>query len=170
LRCRRGSFTVDTLIHDTLGVVSRINSLVDQFRVKNFFIIFIQHDGSQWDANKLNTEEWELLDELEVHPSGLIIGKTANDSFYNSELESTLHQHNINEILITGCATDFCVEAKIQSAMTKYYHITVVEDGHTNGERLNISAKDVIAHYNWTWKHMIPTKGSLKVMGYENIT
>ena len=132
-------------------------------------MIFIQHDGSQWDVYKPNTEEWELLDELEVQSSDLIVSKTANDSFYKSKLELTLNEHNINKILITGCATDFCVESTVQSAITKDYDITIVENGHTTGERPNISAKDVIAHYNWIWQNMIPTKGSLKVLSSENI-
>ena len=50
-------------------------------------MIFIQHDGSQWNVYKPNTEEWKLLDELEVLPSDLILSKTANDSFYKSTLE-----------------------------------------------------------------------------------
>lgn len=166
---QKGSFAPDTPRYDTNGVVSRITSLAEHFRSHNFPVIFIQHDGSQWDVYRPNTEEWALLDELEVKPTDLIISKTANDSFYKSELESILHQHNVNEILITGCATDFCVESTIQSAITRDYHITVVEDGHTTGERPNITAKDVIAHYNWIWKNMIPTKGSLKVLSYDNI-
>ncbi|MDP4679752.1 MAG: isochorismatase family protein [Cyclobacteriaceae bacterium] len=114
-------------------------------------MIFIQHDGSQWNVYKPNTEEWKLLDELEVLPSDLILSKTANDSFYKSTLESKLLELNVKELYITGCATDFWVESTIQSAITKEYHITVVEDGHTTGERLNLSAKDVITYYNWIW-------------------
>jgi nicotinamidase-related amidase len=166
---QKGSFTPDTPRYDTEGVVSRINSIAEHFRSHNFPVIFIQHDGSQWDVYKPNTEEWELLDELEVKPSDLIVSKIANDSFYKSKLESILNEHNINEILITGCATDFCVESTVQSAITKDYDITIVEDAHTTGERPNISAKDVIDHYNWIWKNMIPTKGLLRVLSSENI-
>ena len=66
-------------------------------------------------------------------------------------------------MFITGCATDFCVESTIQSALTKDYNITVVSDGHTTGERPHLAAVKVIEHYNWVWNNMIPTKGKIDV-------
>lgn len=66
-------------------------------------------------------------------------------------------------MFITGCATDFCVESTIQSALTKDYNITVVEDGHTTGERPHLIPQQVIEHYNWVWQNMLPTNGQIKV-------
>ena len=76
---------------------------------------------------------------------------------------------NVNELLITGCATDFCVESTIQSALTKEFDIIVVEDGHTTGDRPHLKAEKVIEHYNWVWQNMIPTKGKIKVKNFEKI-
>jgi nicotinamidase-related amidase len=75
----------------------------------------------------------------------------------------------IDELFITGCATDFCVESTIQSALTKDYNITVVSDGHTTGDRLNFTAEKVIEHYNWVWQNMIPTKGKIEVKDFDQI-
>lgn len=63
----------------------------------------------------------------------------------------------VKELYITGCATDFCVEATVQSALAKHYDVTVVADGHTTAERPYLSAEKVNEHYNWVWQHMIPT-------------
>jgi len=51
----------------------------------------------------------------------------------------------------------------------KNYTITVVEDGHTTGERPNLKAEQVIKHYNWVWRNMIPTEGQIKVEKTEQI-
>ena len=72
-------------------------------------------------------------------------------------------------MFITGCATDFCIESTIQSALTKDYNITIVEDGHTTGERPHLKAEKVIEHYNWVWKNMISTEGKIKVEKTEKI-
>ena len=96
----------------------------------------------------------------------IFINNYANDVFYKSQLQQKLTELNVDELFITGCATDFCVESTIQSALTKDYHITVVEDGHTTGERPNLEAKKVIDHYNWVWQNMIPTKGNIQVKPY----
>lgn len=75
----------------------------------------------------------------------------------------------IDELLITGCATDFCVESTIQSALSKDYNITVVADGHTTGDRPHLKAEQVIEHYNWVWQNMIPTKGKIEVKTFKEI-
>src|SRR5690606_14848216 len=105
----------------TNGVVGRINELAELFREMNFPVIFIQHDGTGKGAFEKFTQEWELLDSLTVESTDILIDKYANDVFYNSDLQSKLTTLKTTEIFITGCATDFCVESTVQSALTKDY-------------------------------------------------
>lgn len=160
---QKGSFTEQTPRHNTEGVVNIINILADQFREVDLPVIYVQHDGTQMNEFLPNTMAWELLDELKVEPTDIFINKYANDVYYKSELQNMLNKLNVNELIITGCATDFCVESTIQSALTKDYNIVVVEDGRTTGDRPNLEAKQVINHYNWVWEHMLPTKGNIQV-------
>lgn len=166
---QKGSFTPKTPRFDTDGVVNRINALADLFRKSGFPIIYIQHDGTGTGEFTKNTSEWELLDVLNVEQSDMLIDKYANDVFYKSALQSALSALNATELFITGCATDFCVEATVQSALTKDYRITVVSDGHTTGDRPHLKAEKVIEHYNWVWQNMIPTKGGIEVKTFEQI-
>jgi len=160
---QKGSFTPNTPRYDTKGLLSRINELTKLFREHNFPILFIQHDGTQANEFIPNTNEWKLLDDLIIESNDIFINKYANDVFYNSKLQSKLIELDANELYITGCATDFCIEATVQSALTKDYNIIVVENGHTTGDRPHLNAEKVIEHYNWVWKNMIPTKGEIKV-------
>ncbi len=166
---QKGSFTPKTPRFDTTGVVSRINALAKQFRETGLPVIFIQHDGTAMNEFIPNTNEWELLDDLKKAPTDVFINKYANDVFYKSQVQQTLIELNIDELYITGCATDFCVESTIQSAITKDYNITIVEDGHTTGDRPNLNAKKVIDHYNWVWQNMIPTKGKIVVKPFAEL-
>ena len=166
---QKGSFTAKTPRFDTEGVVSRINILSEQFRNSNSPVIFIQHDGSSMNEFIPNTTEWELLDEIKVKKSDIFIDKYANDVFYNSLLLSRIKELNIDDLYITGCATDFCVESTIQSALTKDFNIVVVKDCHTTGDRPHLKAEQVIEHYNWVWSNMIPTKGKIEVLSFEEV-
>lgn len=166
---QKGSFTSKTPRFDTSGVVKRINGLAQLFRQLDFPVIYIQHDGTGTGEFEKNTKEWELLDDLKVEETDLVIDKYANDVFYNSKLQPILTELNVTELLITGCATDFCVESTVQSALTKDYIIKVVEDGHTTGERPHLTAEKIIEHYNWVWRNMVPTKGRIIVENYEQI-
>lgn len=166
---QKGSFTPKIPRFDTGGVVKRINKLASIFRELNFPVIFIQHDGTGTGEFEKSSTAWENLDELIVETSDILIDKYVNDVFYKSNLQSKLNELDIDELFITGCATDFCVESSIQSALTKDFNVTVVADGHTTGERAHLKAEKVIEHYNWVWQNMIPTKGKLEVKNFEQI-
>jgi len=166
---QKGSFTSETPRFDSKGVIERINSLARIFRESNYPVIFIQHDGTKENEFIPTTTEWELLDELEVESTDLLLNKYANDSFYRSKLSQILSELNVSELYITGCATDFCVESTIQSALVHDYLITIVSNGHTTADRPHLKAEKVIDHYNWVWKNMIPTKGKIEVFDYHEI-
>lgn len=166
---QKGSFTSVTPRFDAEGVVRRINKLSKMFREIGDLVIYIQHDGVQYNCFVPGTTEWEILDDLVIEKSDLILAKTVNDSFYETTLEGKLRKLGINELVITGCATDFCVESTIQSALVKDFNITVVSDAHTTADRPHLSAKKIIEHYNWLWTEMIPTRGKIKVIEAANL-
>ena len=103
------------------------------------------------------------MDTLAIETKDILIDKNANDVFYNAKLLSILEELKVTELVITGCATDFCVESTVQSALTKDFDIRVVSNGHTTGERPNLTAQQVLEHY------MIPTKGQIRVASSESI-
>ncbi|RZK00799.1 MAG: cysteine hydrolase [Flavobacterium sp.] len=163
-----GNFTPYERCYDTLGLIDRINALSDYFRTNNDKVIIIQHDGSKENCYLPQTEEWELLPELTKSVDDIVVSKTANDSFYNTELALIIEQNNINELIITGSATDFCVDATVKSALTKDYQVTVIADAHTASDRPFISAETVINHYNWLWADFTPTKFKINVITSED--
>jgi nicotinamidase-related amidase len=162
------SFTPKTPRFDSEGVIQRINKLSNKFRLAGDKVIFIQHDGTKEGFCKPDTVEWEILSSLDIKSEDLIISKTANDSFYKTTLKEDLTNLGINELIITGCATDFCVDSTIKSALVNDFNIIVIKDGHTTADRPNLNSKQVIDHYNWIWSEMTPTKGTIKVIDFDN--
>ena len=158
------SFTPETLRHDTTGVVKRINMLSNHFRKKGQQVIIVQHDGSKHGFCKRGTEEWEILDEIEIHEEDVILPKTANDTFYKTELKAMLQKLAVDTVVVTGCATDFCVDATVKGALVSDFNVKVISDAHTTADRAQILAKDAIAYFNWLWSESIPTKGKIKVL------
>jgi Amidases related to nicotinamidase len=162
------SFTSKTPRFDTEGVIQRINKLSHKFRLAGDKVVFIQHNGTKEGFCIPNSVEWEIISSLDIKPDDLIISKTANDSFYRTTLKEELLKLEIHELIITGCATDFCVDSTIKSALVNDFNIIVIKDGHTTTDRPNLKAKQVIDHYNWIWSEMTPTKGRIKVIDFDN--
>lgn len=162
------SFTTETPRYDAINVIKRINKLSALFRQKGDLVIYIQHDGSAMGFCKPETKEWEILDSLVREPNDIILPKTANDAFYNTNLEQFLKENKIDELVITGCATDFCVDATVKGGITKDFNITVISDAHTTADRDNITAKQVIDHYNWIWSEYLPTQGKITLAPFND--
>ena len=162
-----GLFKPDNPRYDAEGVVQRINTLSGYFRKNGDKVIFVQHDGTKEGEFIPGTQDWEILPSLTRMPSDMILRKTANDAFYKTELEQMLHDDGIQEIAITGCATDFCVNATIQSGLNYDFRVFVIKDGHTTADRPHLTAEQVIQHYNWRWENMIPTGGLIKVVSLD---
>ena len=159
-----GSFTPYSARHNTMSVIENINLIAAHFRKNGNKIIFIQHDGSKENCFVPNTPEWQLLPELAQFSTDTFINKTANDSFYETNLEEILAENNITNLVITGCATDFCVDSTIKSALTKDYKVTVIADAHTTASRPYVDAVNLINHYNWLWSETTAAKHKIEVI------
>ncbi len=158
-----GSFTPRTARHDTDGLVARLNSLAGRVRQSSGTVIFVRHDGPDGDAHHPSQPGWHILPELEILRGDEIMAKTACDSFLGTELENILRANDIGELIITGCATDFCVDTTVRSALARGYPTIAPSDGHTTADRPHLNAAQIIAHHNAIWANFIAPGGSARV-------
>lgn len=166
---QKGSFQPKSIRYKADGIIDNINELLSMFRSLNLPVVYIQHDGTgSGEFVKYNTD-WEILDELNLKDDDNCVDKYANDVFYNSKLSDLLDKLNVKDIWVTGCATEFCVESTIQSALSKDYNVNVVEDGHTTADKPHLQASEIINHYNWVWRNMLPTKGKVDVISTKQV-
>jgi nicotinamidase-related amidase len=161
---QKGMFTKETPRYDSDHIIRNINQIAEKIREKNGYVIIIQHDGNATEGYEPNSEEWELIQEIPRNEHDVIIHKTACDAFYNTELEKYLHKHRIKTLIITGCATDYCVDTTIRAATSKDYSVIVPNDGHTTADRPFLKAEDVIRHHNWIWENLILPRKNLNVI------
>jgi nicotinamidase-related amidase len=163
-----GSFRLSKR-YDETGIVKRINKIADIFRKNKKPVIFIQHDGTKENYLHTGTEDWKILPELKQAEFDLYIKKEANDSFYRTKMSTMLENYKIDHLYITGCATDFCVNATVHSALVKDFNLTIVKDCHTTADRPNINAEENIKFHNWLWGNMTPTKGKIRIKNSNDI-
>jgi nicotinamidase-related amidase len=144
--------------HDLQGVIERINLLTATVREQSGKVIWIRHCGNTGDDFEPHTEGWSLLPELSCHRDDLVIEKTLNDPFVRTSLQETLQRIAPDRILVTGWATDLCVDATIRSAISNDYHVVVVSDGHTVSDRPDLDAASVIRYHHWVWGALITNR------------
>jgi nicotinamidase-related amidase len=156
-----GLFEGEPPRHDAQGTVRRINAVARAVRATGGIVIFIQHEDK---VMKPNSDAWQLLPALERSEADLTVRKKACDSFYRTELAHLLEQRGVKMLIITGCATDFCVDTTVRAAASRDYAVVVVQDGHTTKDRSHLDAVTIITHHNWLWANLILPEGEVKVM------
>ena len=144
--------------HNLKGVVDRINALAEKVRREGGKIIWIRHCGNAGDTFERHTTGWEFLPDLIRRYDDLVVEKTLNDPYVGTKLRETLARMQPRRVLVTGWATDFCVDATVRSTVSHDHHVVAVSDGHTLSDRPHLSAAAVIAHHNWLWSGLITNR------------
>ena len=157
-----GLFEGDSPRYDAQGVIQRINQIARVVRATGGVVIFVQHEDHG--GLQPESEGWQILPALERMDTDLLLRKQACDSFYETNLPDLLEQYRVQEIIITGCATDFCVDTTIRAAASRNYEVVVVEDAHTTKDRPHLDAKSIIRHHNWMWERLILPRNEVKVL------
>ena len=117
--------------YDLRGVIERINRLAATVRERSGVVIYLQHCTGSEDDFVPGTPGWALLPQLNRAAADIVIGKTLNDPFVGTDLTARLKEIAPDRIIITGWATDLCVDATVRSAVSNHYNVVVVTDAHT---------------------------------------
>ena len=145
------------------NVIKRINQLSAAIREKQGKIIFIQHADPSGEYMAEGTPPWAILPELIREKEDLVLRKTANSAFYHTDLEQILLAMKPEFLLITGCATDFCVDATVRAAVNRDFKVTVIKDAHTTTDRPHLNAKTIIKHHNFIWENLLNPDQKVRV-------
>ena len=149
-----GLFDASPRPYEADEIVRRINSITRRARDAGVPVIFIQHEAPGF--LDYGSEHWELQSGLEVSDSDYKVRKTTSDSFLRTNLEETLTSIGINNLIICGYASEFCVDTTTRRASALGYTVQLVSDAHTTRDKEHLSAKQIREHHNITLS-MSPT-------------
>lgn len=156
---QQGSFTTETPRHDPVALVVRLNRLAEGVRRRGGVVVFIQHDGPDGDPHHPSLPGWRLLRELDAQLTDTVIRKRSCDSFLETGLDDFLKQQGVEQLIVTGCATDYCVDTTVRSALARSWPTIVPSDGHTTSDRSYLPAVKIIEHHNSVWADFIAPSG-----------
>ncbi|MBB1488977.1 cysteine hydrolase family protein [Oceanospirillum sediminis] len=147
---------VQSLLFDTTPapfegteVVARINHVTQWAREQSCPVIFIQHEQADTPI-AAGSEGWQLQKDLEVQPEDLIVAKTTPDSFLRTRLQKVLQELEINELIVCGYASEFCIDSTVRRAAGLGYNITLVADAHTTHDKEHMSGEAIRKHHTAT--------------------
>jgi nicotinamidase-related amidase len=142
--------------------------LLDLFRTSDLPVIHVQHINLSEGATFFipNTEGVKINSSVTPISKEPIIKKNTPNSFYKTELKTTLDQLQIEHLVICGMMTHMCIDTTVRAAKDYGYRVTLVQDACTTKDLLGldgvIPAQTVhntfIAALNGIFANIIDTK------------
>ncbi|PIN76229.1 hypothetical protein COV18_00320 [Candidatus Woesearchaeota archaeon CG10_big_fil_rev_8_21_14_0_10_37_12] len=117
----------DYFVGDVSELIEKTNKLIGYCRKNDYKIIFTTHIEKDSDeAFAENSENVEIIDEINKQDSDVLIKKNKISPFFKTDLDK--HLEGIDEIVIAGILTNLCVRSLAQDAYDRDFKITIIKD------------------------------------------
>jgi nicotinamidase-related amidase len=91
-------------------------------------------DGGDTVALLRGSAGFDVIAELPIERGDIVVDKTANGAFYQTDLELVLRAQGITHLLFSGITTDVCVHTTLREAVDRKYQCLTVEDACASGD------------------------------------
>ena len=126
------------------AAVPMLIRLIDEARRVGLTVVYIKTTHSEWtdtpswiyrksqqsalDTCREGTWGAEFYEGISPLPSERVVIKHRYSAFINTDLNTVLKAKGIESVLVTGVATNVCVETTARDAYMYDYYVTMVED------------------------------------------
>lgn len=137
------------------GTVAAIAGLQRRARAAGAPVVLVQQRDEELEPG---TEGWRIVPELAPAPGETVVPKAAPDSFLDTDLDAVLRARGVTEVVVTGFATEICVESTARQALSRGYDVVLVADGHTTSVRPGpgpyAAPEASVAHHNEIYRNL----------------
>lgn len=131
------------------GLITNVQKLIINARKNNDKVIFIKHsDKDPEDPFYEGKPTWELIPELGRKDDEPIFYKSQRDAFTNPELANYLRENSINEVILCGAQSEYCVLSTTLGAIENGLITKLVKDAHGTIDNDTEKAKEIILRIN----------------------
>ncbi|MGW6240322.1 cysteine hydrolase family protein [Streptomyces sp. NPDC055094] len=145
--------------------VAVIAGLRERAKAAGVPVVTILDQGAGMEAG---TEGWRIVPELAPAVDETVVHKTSPDSFLDTDLDKVLQVLGVTEVVLTGFATEICVDTTARQALSHRYDLVLVADGHTTSVRLDSGEYappgQSIAHHKEIFRHIDFPGRSIRVL------
>ncbi|MGQ7344631.1 cysteine hydrolase family protein [Streptococcus suis] len=121
-----------------------------QARQAGLEVIHVRHHDQELVKG---TADWEIHSTVAPLANEKIFDKTFNSAFKETGLHAYLQEKGIEQLIIMGMATNFCIDTTVKVAFELGYTVAVIKDGTTTTYTADLPANDLIGQYEtiWSW-------------------
>ena len=145
---QQGMFNLSRPLYRSAYILVGIKKLIQNAKINNVPVIFIQHCGKEKSLFEKGTPGWQIHPAIAPNESKIIIEKKYSDAFQDTNLNSTLKELSVETLIICGLVTEGCVDTTVRRAFSLGYKVVVVSDCHSTTDSEVLNAKQIVDHHN----------------------
>ena len=134
---------------ETEKLLEKITYLQNQARKQQIEIIYIQHIET---PEAQTSENWQLSALLNRKPDEKVFQKRYNSMFKETGLKEYLDQQGIEQLVLCGMQTEYCVDTSVKVAFEYGYQLVIPEGAVTTFDGDDIPAETLNEFYENIWE------------------
>jgi nicotinamidase-related amidase len=141
-------FAAGSSVFEGEKILNTLCSMVFRARAARMLVIYVQNNGTENDPDMPGTLGWQIHPALTPEKGDLVIQKNTPDSFHGTTLQNELDSRHIQNLIVAGMQTEYCINATCRRALEVGYKIILVQDAHSTYDGSTLTAPQIIAQYN----------------------
>ncbi len=130
-------------VPDAAGVLDRLVTLLTAARAAQTLIVHLQNDGAVGTPDEPGTPGWYIHPKVAPETGEIVIRKTQDDGFADTELAELLACMGVTRIAVAGLLSEMCVSATVRGAFARGLQVVLVHDAHATYDLDEIPASIV---------------------------
>ncbi|MFQ6069109.1 MAG: cysteine hydrolase family protein [Candidatus Aminicenantales bacterium] len=123
--------------NSSLKIIPFVREMIEKFRRQGELVIFVCdfHDRDDKEFQMFpahcvaGSEGAQVIDELPVSESDIIVRKKTLSSFLNTGLDKVLEEHKITEVHVVGVCTSICIMDAVGELRNRHFPVYVYLKG-----------------------------------------
>ena len=132
-------------------LLANINTLLAKAHAASVPVFAVRHTGPQGSPIEAGSVNWQFMPGLKIDMErDTVFEKTRPSCFEGTDLLQQLRAKGIQELIITGLKTQYCIDTNCRAASELGFKVILVEDAHSCNDTALLPASTIIAHHNMT--------------------
>ena len=119
-------------------MIEHIRKLIRVCHNQHLEIVYVRHHDEEL---ILNSDGWQIDSRITPRQDDKIFEKEYNSAFKNTNLDAYLKSQGIQDLIIVGMQSEYCIDTSIKVAFELGYRVIVPKDATTTFDNDIISGK-----------------------------
>ncbi len=134
--------------YNEVQFIENVQSLITEARLAGVEVIYVRHDDGPETELAAGSEGWKIYEAVAPKPHEKIVDKQYNSAFYKTDLQAYLQSKKIENLMLVGMQTEFCIDATLRSAFDLGYNVLIPEATNTTYDNAFLPAEKLLAYYH----------------------